>query len=294
MIGNTIYDSQSKQSQYEDYIGPDDLLYCGRCHEPKEEYYPKRCKCLRFRDKHYRLCACDRERIKKENQEREIIRHEREVIRLREQCFTDRHQYDMTFEASTEPSVQLEICRKYTKDWDPEVRKNRGLLFWGDVGNGKSYLAACIANALIEKEVSVRMLSLGQILNADIEKRPRIICDLPKYDLLILDDFGMERSTGYGQEIVFQVIDSRCLSGKPMIITTNLSLNTLKNPKDLEHKRIYDRILEVCIPISFKGRNLRYRNHVEKVKEFRERIKNDSKESPYDPDYDGGGNAAHE
>ncbi len=286
-MDNSIHDIQSKQSQYEDYTGPDGLLYCGRCHEPKEEYYPKRFKYLRGRDKHYRLCACDRERIKNENQAREIKRHEREVNRLREQCFTDRCQYDMTFEMSAESSSQLEICLRYAEGWDAEVGKNRGLLFWGDVGNGKSYLAACIANALIEKEVSVRMLSFGQILNADIQERPHIISDLPKYDLLILDDFGMERSTGYGQEIVFQVIDSRYLSGKPMIITTNLSLNTLKYPKDLEHKRIYDRILEVCIPIYFNGKNLRYRNHMERVKEFREQIANESKESPFNPDYGG-------
>ena len=43
-------------------------------------------------------------------------------------------------------------------------------------------------------------------------------------DRLILDDFGMERGTEYGLEQVFNVIDSRYRSGKPLIVTTNLTL----------------------------------------------------------------------
>ena len=50
---------------------------------------------------------------------------------------------------------------------------------------------------------------------------------------------------------------------KPLIVTTNLTLDTLKNPDDLAHARIYDRILEICAPILFSGKNL----HVEKANE---------------------------
>ena len=151
---------------------------------------------------------------------------------------------------------QIETCRRYAEQWDTVRENNFGLLFWGDVGIGKTYLASCIANSLIEKEVSVRMLNFGQILNAGFEEKARILGDLSKYGLLILDDFGMERSTEYGLEIVFQVIDNRYQCRKPMVITTNLSLQTLKTPKDLEHKRIYDRILEACIPIHFSNSSL--------------------------------------
>ena len=50
-------------------------------------------------------------------------------------------------------------------------------------------------------------------------------------------------------EQMFFVIDSRYRSRRPMIITTNLKLDELKNPPDLAHARIYDRILERCAPI---------------------------------------------
>jgi DNA replication protein DnaC len=82
----------------------------------------------------------------------------------------------------------------------------------------------------------------------------------------------MQRNTEYGQEIVFQVIDNRYQSRKPMIITTNLSLQTLKEPRDLEHKRIYERILEVCIPVHFDGDNLREKIRLSKLDEFRKLI----------------------
>ena len=75
-----------------------------------------------------------------------------------------------------------------------------------------------------------------------------------------IDDLGVERSTEYAMEQMFFVIDSRYRSRRPMIITTNLKLAELKNPPDLAHARIYDRILERCAPILFAGKNFREEN----------------------------------
>ena len=76
----------------------------------------------------------------------------------------------------------------------------------------------------------------------------------------IIDDLGVERSTEYAMEQMFFVFDSRYRSRRPMIITTNLKLSELKNPPDLAHARIYDRILERCAPILFDGKNFREEN----------------------------------
>ena len=43
------------------------------------------------------------------------------------------------------------------------------------------------------------------------------------------------------------------LTGKPMIVTTNIPLSVMKQAVDLDDRRIYDRILEVCVPIMFDG-----------------------------------------
>lgn len=89
------------------------------------------------------------------------------------------------------------------------------------------------------------------------EDRNRYLASFNQFPLLILDDLGIERSSEYAQELVYNIVDSRYLSRLPFIITTNLSLSDLQNPTDLAHARIYDRILERCVPICFSGKNYR-------------------------------------
>ena len=94
-------------------------------------------------------------------------------------------------------------------------------------------------------------------LTASFEGRNDYIARLCCAPLLILDDFGMERGTEYGLEQVYNVIDSRYRSRRPLIITTNLSLQDLQHPQDTAHARIYDRLLKMCAPIRFSGENFR-------------------------------------
>ena len=163
----------------------------------------------------------------------------------------------LTFEASKSDNPAVVICRKYAEGWEKAKAENLGMLLWGDVGTGKSYMAASIANALLQQEVSVRMLNLSDVMNATFECREELLREVRQCSLLIIDDYGMERDTEFGNEIAFQVIDARYQSRKPLIVTTNLSLNTLTSPKDTDHKRVYDRILEMCSPVHFEGRSLR-------------------------------------
>ena len=87
--------------------------------------------------------------------------------------------------------------------------------------------------------------------------RDHYMKSLMRPDLLILDDLGAERNTSFGKERVFDVVDKRLLTGKPMIVTTNIPLSVMKQAVDLDDRRIYDRILEVCVPIMFDGDSFR-------------------------------------
>lgn len=87
--------------------------------------------------------------------------------------------------------------------------------------------------------------------------RDHYIKSLVRPDLLILDDLGAERNTSFGKERVFDVVDKRLLTGKPMIVTTNIPLSVMKQAVDLDDRRIFDRILEVCVPIMFDGDSFR-------------------------------------
>ena len=109
----------------------------------------------------------------------------------------------------------------------------------------------------MEQEIPVRMTNFALILNdlaARFEGRNEYIDRLCRPPLLVIDDFGTERGTEYGLEQVYHVIDSRYRSRKPLIVTTNLTLDNLQNPQDTAHARIYDRLLEMCVPVLFTGR----------------------------------------
>ena len=120
-------------------------------------------------------------------------------------------------------------------------------------------MAACIANALLEQEKKVLMTNFSAISNqifASTDKNAYIeaVCS---YDLPILDDLGSERSSSYMRENMSQVIDRRVCAGKPMIITTNLTVKEMRETQNMDEKRIYDRVLRICQPICVNGENQR-------------------------------------
>ena len=181
-----------------------------------------------------------------------------------------------TFEHDNGRNPQTETARFYVESWGTMQAENIGYLFWGGVGTGKSYLAACIANALMEKEVAVCMTNFATILNdlaASFEGRNEYNSRLCSYPLLILDEFGMDRGTEYGLEQVYSVIDSRYQSGKPLIATTNLTLEELQHPQDTPHARIYDRLTSMCAPVRFTGSNFRKETAQEKLERLKQLMK---------------------
>lgn len=242
-----------------DYTGEDGLLYCGKCRKPKEAYFPEG-KSLFGRDRHPKECDCQRKRretLEAADRER---KHREEVERLKRKGFTDPAMREWTFENDNGKCPQMHNAHSYVERWEQIKEENHGLILWGNVGTGKSYFAGCIANALMEREVSVCMTNFALILNdlaASFKDRNEYISRLCSFPLLILDDFGMERGTEYGLEQVYNVIDSRYRCGKPLIVTTNLTLEELQNPEDTPHARIYDRLSEMCTPVRFTGENFR-------------------------------------
>ncbi len=80
------------------------------------------------------------------------------------------------------------------------------------------------------------------------EERYKYIASFSSFELLIIDDLGIERNTEYALEQVYAVIDERYKSKKPLIITTNLTISQIRNAADVVHARIYSRVLELCTP----------------------------------------------
>lgn len=130
------------------------------------------------------------------------------------------------------------------------------------MGTGKSLAAGCVANMVMDRGLSARFVSAAEAVTQGREAGDALL----EAELLVLDDLGAERSTSFGRERVFQLVDRRLLTGRPLIVTTNLPLSAMQHPADLDERRIYDRVLEVCVPIHFDGESMRARAGAEKRK----------------------------
>ena len=256
----------------DDYINPaDGLKYCGKCRTPKEALYPTGLQAQGF-TKHPVMCKCAAERREQEEAERREYERMSYMAMLRSEAFRDMPAALWRFESAAVTTPQLAKARGYAQNWDEFKKAGIGLLLFGNVGTGKSYAAGCIANALIDRLESVLFVGMSDVVNrmqgnfgAD---RDSYMTSLMRPELLILDDLGAERNTSFGKERVFDVINRRRLTGKPMIITTNIPIVTMQKAASLDERRIYDRILEVCVPIRFDGENFRRGNakhNLEKV-----------------------------
>ena len=256
----------------------DGHVYCRRCKE-KIDSDPLNClgnKKILFR----RKCKCDREEesLRKAKEEADHIR------RLREECFiTSRNLINCTFDRVIAPDRQeVIIAKNFVKNFKELSKDNNGLIFHGNVGTGKTYLAACIANKIIEDyQIRVKMRNIPQIIN-DIEKggfdidKNDYYRKLSSVSLLILDDFGIERNTEYVNEMVYQIINTRYESKKPTIISTNIPLGVIMNgSNDIDKERIYSRLREMCIPVKIAGKDIRTELGRKKLRETRDLLLGD-------------------
>lgn len=251
---NALIDSIAKKAEpvrnLVDYE-KDGLLYCGHCNTPKQCRIPI--------GGNVRLvgcqCACAAREYEAEKKARADREKRLRIETLRADGIRDKSLTACRFDTAT-MSAEIVKCKRYADAWDDMRRENSGLLLWGNTGNGKTFAAACIANELIDRGIPAMITSFPRILNAGYDKQ-EVIKQVRYYPLLVIDDLGAERSSEYAMETVYTVIDERYKVKKPLIVTTNLTLDELCKPKNMDYQRIYDRVIEMCTPLVFKGDNLR-------------------------------------
>ena len=242
------------------------LIHCSRCRTPRQKRFEMNGKQFEPRC----MCACQTAAYEQRKQERRQQEFLDVVAKNRSIGLTDPVLRKHTFENDLGYNPkQMKMAKRFVENWD-EFRKNSmGLLLWGYVGTGKSYIAGCIANALLDKGVPVMMTNFARLLNKLTDMysgdRNTYIDSFNSFPLLIIDDLGVERNSEFAREQVFNIIDSRYRSQLPMIVTTNLTVDELKNPADLARARIYDRVLERCTAIKVNDQNIRKMNMAENL-----------------------------
>ena len=245
-----------------DYIGEDGLLYCGKCHTKKQTRITFTFGKEQVTKTPPRLCDCARKAAEDELQQRQAQKRVDAVARLREASLMDSRFKGSTFldfHVNQHNAKAHKIAKRYAERFEQMMESNQGLLFYGAPGTGKTFAAACIANQLLENQIPVVMTSFVKLMDMDNHDDESIIRRLNLADLLIIDDLGAERGTDYALEKVYNFVDSRYRAKKPMLLTTNLTLDQIKSTTDMRYQRIYDRILQCCYPVEFTGPSWRRR-----------------------------------
>ena len=257
-IGGIIEKARETNNIVEgDYIGENNLYYCGKCKTAKQ------CR-VTFAGRERVvpcICHCKAEAIKQEEEQRQQRAFFERVQRYRRMGFPESDMGNWTFANDDRKNQKMsDAMQNYVKHFDEFREKGKGLLLFGNVGTGKTFYAACIANALIDRGIPCLATNFARIANTVqglFEGRQEYYDSLNRFPLLLIDDLAAERKTEYMQEIVFNVIDSRYRAGLPLIVTTNLTREEMQHPADITYQRIFSRLFEMCTPIEIYGKDRR-------------------------------------
>lgn len=201
-----------------------------------------------------KLCSCHIELLKKLAAEEMAASTPLELS-----SFDD---FDLSFyntDKKTAEKMQkiYQNCLAYVKEFNLD---SPNLFFHGRTGLGKTHLSLAIASEVIKKGYNVVYGSVNKFFSKiEAEKFGKnndtytldTLCDA---DLLILDDLGMEFTTSFTHSVLYTIIDTRICKGLPTIISSNLSLDDLK---DKYHESVVSRIIGTFDSVEFVGKDVR-------------------------------------
>jgi len=238
------------------------LTCCDNCREPTQ----KDMEILGVMRRVPVTCQCRTEAYEREKKAAEIKDLRRRLERFKAYSLMDNRFELSTFENWTQRPDNRDdyiIGTKYCENWDTMYNNNRGLLLYGKAGSGKTFLSFAIANELYRQGKAVMAISISRLLSVIKDSFDKhgdlgesdVLNTIRDASLLILDDVGVEYKTAWAYEKLYIIIDTRYRANKPTIITTNLSLDALRENLatiDLKTRttdpseRIFSRITEMC------------------------------------------------
>lgn len=160
-------------------------------------------------------------------------------------------------------SALMKSCTKYVENWEKIRPTGGGYYFWGNVGAGKTFIASALANELMKtKLVEVLFIRMPEAakrvkksFDAVVKNEDKKLFDRMKdAELLVIDDLGVEKVSEWLIDEMYQIIDFRWRNKKPMIITSNRSLDDLTK---VYPEQIPSRIKGCCKNIHFKASDKR-------------------------------------
>lgn len=247
--------ARAVREEPEKYFLKGGLLHCRKCGTPKQFQIPNTDMIV------YCSCKCEMDEYNRirGTLKAQTTQSQREAVR--DACFPTLELYNCRFENDNGQGDRtiFQRCRNYAENFHECYENNNGILLYGNSGVGKSFLAGCIANHVIDNGYTAMITSVSRVRNQlwNAENKQAFMDSFATYDLLIIDDFGLENRSDYTNEIATNLLEVRCGSQKPMIITSNLAPDGLKQSDDIDRERILSRILGRCVPIKYIGEDRR-------------------------------------
>jgi len=141
------------------------------------------------------------------------------------------------------------FAKKFASDYIVSfgINKGCGFIFSGTSGTGKNHLSAAICNNLMQRRKSCLIITVSELMikmrkcyGKDPEySEDQFIQNLINFDLLVLDEIGLQRGSDNEKLVLNQVIDQRISHFKPTGMLTNLNAQAIN---DILGVRIMDRM----------------------------------------------------
>ena len=227
--------------------------------------------CEKCKDKGYledgSRCSCMKQRItaylhRSSHIERQIEKNNFGNFRL--DIYSDMPFADEGISPRQNMEEILTVAENFVATFDEANDMN--LLLYGPTGLGKTFLSHAVAAELMAAGKSVVYeTAFGMVrifeektFNRDAGDEIKMAYDsLFTADLLIIDDLGAELNNSFTNSQLFNIVNSRMIDGKKMIINTNLTPNELSA---VYGDRIFSRIFHKFVPMAFFGKDLRWEN----------------------------------
>lgn len=150
---------------------------------------------------------------------------------------------------------------------------SKGMWLVGAMGIGKTHLMGAFTNRLVAKNISVRFLSMNQLIKDCHEKIKYNSADLDGFlrniktnsEVLIFDDLGTEPTTNWSlKTVIYDIFDYRMNNKLPTFVTSNLSImdyiNQVRQGKDvipMDATRLEERLTKLMTEVQMGGNNRR-------------------------------------
>ena len=200
-------------------------------------------------------CVCDCGKAQRDAYRAEAKRIERANEMSTDKVFSDPEYASMTFSSDRAPKSENSIlCRRWVAHYD--VNRARGNLKWlflyGKHGTGKTFYAACIANAMAARGYVVKLVTAselaGKLINA--YDKSSVYSECKRYELLIIEDFDVDSSAA---DALFTIINNRHRNNQATILTSGMTTEQTVNANNASIGRIMQIIWDRCYPIEFKS-----------------------------------------